>query len=97
MIAVTTLRDEQIGMRLLRLMPQERGDLGIRPQLCQFLGRRQLRLVAGGVDHAKEPERLALSGAKLVPRHRRHGDEIARLDRPHLAADQAVVKLAQDL
>ena len=37
-----------------------------------------------------------MRGAELVPRHGRHGDEIARLDRPHLAADQAVAAPAQD-
>ena len=58
--------------------------------------RRQLRLVARGIHHAEKAERLAAGGAKLVPGHRRHGDEIAGLDRLHFAADQAMAAPAQD-
>src|SRR5262245_37458375 len=72
----------------LRLVAQECGDPGIALELCQILRRGQLRLVARGIDHAEKAERLALRGAELVPSHRRHGDEIAGFDRPHLFAHE---------
>src|SRR5262249_53841019 len=79
-----------------RLVAQERGDLRVRRKLRQILRRGQLRLVARGVDHAEEAERLALGGAELMPGHRRHGHEIAGLDRSDLAADETMAAPAQD-
>ena len=48
------------------------------------------------IHHAEETERFALRRAELMPGHRRHGDEIALLQGPHLAADQAMAASAQD-
>src|SRR5262249_2521234 len=67
----------------LRLVAQERRDLGIRGKLGQFLRRRQLRLVTRRVDHAEKAERLALGGTELMPGHRRHGDEVASVNGAH--------------
>src|SRR5215470_14269624 len=79
-----------------RLVAQERGDGRVRLKLRQILRRGQLRLVAGGVHHAEEAERLASGGAELMPGQRRDGDEIAGLDRLDLAADETVSAAAQD-
>src|SRR5262249_14287377 len=79
-----------------RLVAQERSDLRVRRKLRQILRRGQLRLVARGVHHAEEAERLAPGGAELMPGHRRHGHEIAGLDRSDLAADEAMAAPAQD-
>src|SRR2546430_2098344 len=57
---------------------------------------RQLRLVAFGIHHAQKTERLVGRGAELVPGHRRHGDEIARLERLYLLADEAMAAPAQN-
>src|SRR5262245_211557 len=79
-----------------RLVAQKRGDLRVRLKLRQILHRRQLRLVARGVHHAEEAERLAPGGAELMPGHRRHGHEVAGLDRSDLAADETMAAPAQD-
>src|SRR5512144_1782262 len=80
----------------LRLVAEEGRDPRILLQPGQIRFRGQLRLVARGIHHAEEAQRLAPGGAKLVPGHRRHGDEIAGLDRLYFTADEAVAAPAQD-
>src|SRR5262249_614262 len=79
-----------------RLVAQERGEGRVRLKLRQILRRGQLRLVARGVHHAEEAERLAPGGAELMPGHRRYRHEIAGLDRPDVVADEAMAAPAQD-
>src|SRR5262249_53150768 len=79
-----------------RLVAQERGDLRVRLELRQILRGGQLRLVARGVHHAQEAERLPPGGAELMPGHRRHGHEIAGLDRFDFVADETMAAPAQD-
>src|SRR5437763_269389 len=83
-------------MSCARLAVEESRDSGIAPQPRDLVGARQLRLVAIGVDHAEEAERLAVRGAELVPGHRRHRDEIARREPFHLVADEAMPATTQD-
>src|SRR6516225_7017183 len=58
-------RLKEMGLRLW-LAAQERRNLRIRPEQGQILLRGKLRLIAGGVHHAEEAERLSCSSAKLM-------------------------------
>src|SRR5262249_62090383 len=79
-----------------RLVAQERGDGRVRLKLRQILRRGQLRLVARGVHHTEEAERLAPGGAELMPGHRRHRPEITGLGPPDPVCDEAMGPPAQD-
>src|SRR5882672_490572 len=76
--------------KLERLAVEERRDRGVLLQALDILRGRELRLVALGIDHAEEAERLLGRGAELVPCHRRHGDEIARLESLHLVPHETM-------
>src|ERR1043165_3805654 len=54
----------------------------------------ELRAVAVGGHQAQEAERLVGRGAELVPRHRRHVDQIVRVDGVGLVADEALAMAA---
>src|SRR5437660_226489 len=84
------------GMTKSDVAVEERRDGGILSQARDVLRGRQLRLVALRIDHAEEAERLIGGRTELVPGHRRHGDEIARLEPLHLVADEAMAAPAQN-
>src|SRR6516165_12114707 len=79
----------------LWLAAQERRNLRIRPEQGQLLLRGKLRLIAGGVHHAEEAERLSCSSAKLMPSHGRNRDEITQLDLFHFVSHETMAATAQ--